>query len=119
MSIKVKKDNRVLSVDDTDKTFYLAEGYDHVELDEETKSYKVVESATGGKTYTVAEYNALKAEKEAIEAELNALKAEKEEPFDRETAKAKLKELGVEFNGNAKNETLKQLLDDHAKEEAE
>jgi hypothetical protein len=113
----VKKDNRVLSVADTDKAFYLAEGYDVVELDGKTNSYKVVKPATGGKTYSVAEYNALRSEKEALEAELNALRSEKDEPFDREAAKAKLKELGVEFSGNAKNETLKQLLDDHAKED--
>lgn len=119
MSIKVKKDNRVLSVADTDKAFYLAEGYDVVELDEKTNSYKVVKSATGGKTYSVAEYNTLRAEKEALESELNALRAEKEELFDREAAKAKLKELGVEFNGNAKNEVLKQLLDEHTKEDDE
>lgn len=33
--------------------------------------------------------------------------------FDREAAKEKLKELGVEFNGNAKNETLKKLLEEN------
>lgn len=35
------------------------------------------------------------------------------EAFDRESAKERLKELGVEFNGNAKNETLKQLLEEN------
>lgn len=115
--MQVKKENRILTIQEMDKNLYLKQGYDVVEL--VNGKFKVVESATGGKTYTVAEYNALKAEKDAIEAELNALKAEKDEPFDREAAKAKLKELGVEFNGNAKNETLKQLLDDHAKEDGE
>lgn len=33
--------------------------------------------------------------------------------FDREATKEKLKELGVEFNGNAKNETLKELLEEN------
>lgn len=32
--------------------------------------------------------------------------------FDREAAKERLKELGIEFKGNASNETLKQLLEE-------
>lgn len=35
------------------------------------------------------------------------------EEFDREAAKERLTELGVEFKGNAKNETLKQLLEEN------
>ncbi|MCJ8008907.1 hypothetical protein ACFFF5_21060 [Lederbergia wuyishanensis] len=41
----------------------------------------------------------------------------KGDEFDREAAKEKLKELGVEFKGNASNETLKQLLDEHEGDE--
>lgn len=41
----------------------------------------------------------------------------KEEPFDREAAKEKLKELGVEFSGNAKNETLQKLLEENEETE--
>ncbi|WP_164219293.1 hypothetical protein [Virgibacillus sp. YIM 98842] len=39
--------------------------------------------------------------------------------FDREAAKKRLEELGVEFKGNAKNETLKNLLEEHEQPEAE
>lgn len=38
---------------------------------------------------------------------------EKEDAFDREATKEKLTELGVEFKGNASNETLKQLLEEN------
>ncbi|WP_339147641.1 MULTISPECIES: hypothetical protein [unclassified Sutcliffiella] len=37
---------------------------------------------------------------------------EEKQEFDREVAKERLTELGVEFKGNASNETLKQLLED-------
>lgn len=39
--------------------------------------------------------------------------------FDRNAAKARLKELGVQFNGNAKNEVLKQLLEEAEEKAAE
>lgn len=41
-----------------------------------------------------------------------AQKDTEEDKFDREAAKERLKELGVEFSENAKNATLKKLLDD-------
>lgn len=109
--MKVRKENRVLTVDEADKAFYLSEGYDVVELNEETKQYDVIESATGGKTYSVAEYNELKAENEALKTELESLKAESSESFDRDAAKAELTERGIEFKGNASNDTLKELLE--------
>lgn len=34
-----------------------------------------------------------------------------QDEFDREAAKEKLKELGIDFKGNSSNETLKQLLE--------
>lgn len=40
-----------------------------------------------------------------------------EEPFDREAAKERLEELGVDFKGNASNEALKQLLNEHDKQD--
>ncbi len=107
MAVIVKKDNRLLTVQDTDKGFYLAQGYDAVLLDK--GSYKVVEGATGGRTYTVKEYNDLKAELDNALAKLAEL--EGEQPFDRQEAIATLTERGVEFKGNASNDTLKELLE--------
>ncbi|MEW8974104.1 MAG: hypothetical protein AB2375_07905 [Tissierellaceae bacterium] len=40
-------------------------------------------------------------------------KEDVKDKFDREAAKEKLKEMGVEFKANAKNETLKQLLEEN------
>lgn len=107
MSVLVKKENRLLNVQDTDKEFYLKQGYDAVEL--KKGKYVVVESAKAGKSYTVSEYNALKAELDEALAKIAEL--EGGQAFDREEAKEKLKERGVEFKGNASNETLKELLE--------
>ncbi|GAE32442.1 hypothetical protein [Halalkalibacter hemicellulosilyticus] len=41
----------------------------------------------------------------------------KDADFDREAAKEKLTALGVEFKGNASNDTLKKLLEEHEKGE--
>ena len=114
--MKVRKENRVLSVSDADKTFYLSEGYDVVELADDEKAYKVVESATGGRTYSIAEYQDVVAERDKALAEIKALKGQLEtadpKKFDREAVKAILAERGVTFSGNASNDTLKQLLED-------
>lgn len=113
--MKVKKENRVLTVVEADKDFYLSEGYDVVELNEESKEYDVIEKATGGKTYSVAEYNVLLKENEELKnkiAELEDDASPNESGFDREAAKAELTRLGIEFKGNASNDTLKKLLED-------
>ncbi|WP_368252434.1 hypothetical protein [Enterococcus sp. 2201sp1_2201st1_B8_2201SCRN_220225] len=114
--MKVRKENRILTVDETDKAFYLGEGYDVVELDEKSKTYKVVEAATGGRTYSVAEYNALKAENDALVAKVADLTAQlevvKSTDMSRDEIKAALTEKGVEFKGNASKEDLKKLLED-------
>lgn len=47
-----------------------------------------------------------------IDIKFELIETPKDDEFNREEAKNKLKELGVEFNGNAKNEDLKQLLED-------
>ncbi|MCH4167687.1 MAG: hypothetical protein LKF42_00410 [Streptococcaceae bacterium] len=118
--MKVRKDNRVLTVEEADKAFYLAEGYDVVEQVE--KEYKVIEKATGGKTYSIAEYSELETKNEELKAKIAELEAELEfgnaEP-DRVEMKAKLTELGVEFPGNISNEKLKALYDESIKKDGE
>lgn len=99
--MKVRKENRVLSVDKADEAFYLGEGYDVVELSKDGKSYEVVKEATGGKTYSVAEYNELKKERDTLKAadssdELDTLNDENKK------LKAQVKKLEKE---------LKQLTD--------
>ncbi len=64
--MKAKNANRILTIDAPDKEFYKAQGYDIVELDKAGRSYKVIESATGGKTFTVGQYNKLLEENKAL-----------------------------------------------------
>lgn len=71
--MKVRKENRVLTVDEADKAFYLSEGYDVVEV--KNGEYVVSEKATGGRTYSIAEYSKLEAENDALKAENTSLKA--------------------------------------------
>lgn len=103
-----KKGNRVIAVDDTDKDFYKAQGYDIVKLDESQTAYKVVEPATGGKTYTVKQYNALLAENEKLKQRIAEL--EKSNEPNRDELKQKLTELGVEFANNTSTQKLTELL---------
>ena len=71
--MKVRKENRVLTVDEADKAFYLSEGYDVVEA--KNGEYVVSEKATGGRTYSIAEYSKLEAENAELKAENISLKA--------------------------------------------
>ncbi|EGP5171817.1 TPA: hypothetical protein ACF5NP_000775 [Enterococcus faecium] len=115
--MKVKKANRVLTVLEEEKDFYKAQGYDVVELNENTNSYDIVETATGGKTYTVVQYNALVDENKALKKKVQELKQQlqqlenKEEP-DRETLKKELADLGVEFAPNTSTAKLVDLLNE-------
>lgn len=119
--MKIRKENRVLTVNEADKAFYLSQGYEVVEFNKDTRAYDVVAIATGGRTYTIAEYNAVVDELTAAKEQI-ALLQEKlidvtPNEFDREAAKVKLAELGIEFKGNASNDTLKNLLEDATKED--
>lgn len=110
--MKVRKENRVLTVDEADKAFYLSEGYEVVELAKDGKSYEVVEQATGGKTYTIAEFEAMRTKYEAKITELEKALAERTEPpaeLSREDMMAALKAAKVEFKGNISNENLKAM----------
>lgn len=123
--LKVIKNNRVLSVDETDKDFYLKQGYDVVELDDTTKTYKVVQEATGGRTYSIVEYSDLKNKYNRLSEDFKKLTKENNElkkqieqsnktetsSFNRDEAKAVLTAKGVEFKGNASNEDLQKLLE--------
>lgn len=74
-----KKENRILQIDSAEKEALKADGYDIVEFDEKTNEYKVVENATGGKTYSVAQYNELKSQLENLIDQNKKLKKENAE----------------------------------------
>lgn len=65
--LTVKKDNRVLNIDELEKVTFLEDGYDVVEVRD--GEYAVVESATGGRSYTIQEYRAVVAERDQALAE--------------------------------------------------
>lgn len=69
--LTVKKDNRVLNIDELEKVTFLEDGYDVVEIKD--GEYVVVEPATNGRTYTIQEYKAVVAERDQALAELEKL----------------------------------------------
>nr|DAN62006.1 MAG TPA: hypothetical protein [Caudoviricetes sp.] len=72
--LTVKKDNRVLNIDEFEKVTFLEDGYDVVEVRDGV--YAVVEPATGGRTYTIQEYRAVVAERDQALAERDKALAE-------------------------------------------
>ena len=72
--LTVKKDNRVLHIDEFEKVTFLEDGYDVVEVKD--GEYVVVEPATGGRTYTIQEYRAVVAERDQALAERDKALAE-------------------------------------------
>lgn len=72
--LTVKKDNRVLNIDELEKVTFLEDGYDVVEIKD--GEYVVVEAATGGRTYTIQEYRAVVAERDQALAERDNALAE-------------------------------------------
>ena len=72
--LTVKKDNRVLNIDELEKVIFLEDGYDVVEVSD--GEYVVVEPATGGRTYTIQEYRAVVAERDQALAERDKALAE-------------------------------------------
>lgn len=69
--LTVKKDNRVLNIDELEKVTFLEDGYDVVEVRD--GEYVVVEPATGGRTYTIQEYRVVVAERDKALADLDKL----------------------------------------------
>lgn len=80
--ITVKKENRVLNIDELEKVTFLEDGYDVVEIKD--GEYVVVEPATSGRTYTIQEYQAVVAERDKALAELEKVKAKKTSKKDEE-----------------------------------
>ena len=74
--LTVKKDNRVLDIDELEKATFLEDGYDVVEI--EDGEYVAVEPATSGRTYTIQEYRAVVAERDQALAERDQALAELE-----------------------------------------
>ena len=64
--VRVKKANKVLRINGTDLDFYLKNGW--AQIDE---SGKVIKESK--MTYTAAEYNQLKAERDALQERVNEL----------------------------------------------
>ena len=85
-----------MTVDEADKAFYLSEGYDVVEV--KNGEYVVSEKATGGRTFTIAEYSKLESENDVLKAENTSLKAAikklKSENAGKNTDKAEKSEEG-------------------------
>lgn len=80
--IIVKKENRVLDIDELEKATFLEDGYDVVKIKD--GEYVVVEPATSGRTYTIQEYQAVVAERDKALAELEKVKAKKTSKKDEE-----------------------------------
>lgn len=72
--MQVKKENRVLTISEQEKDYYLKQGYDVVEVNK--GKFDVVEPATGGRTYSIAEYNTVVKERDALEKKIAELEAE-------------------------------------------
>ncbi|EGP5600632.1 hypothetical protein [Enterococcus faecium] len=94
-----KKGNRILNVEESEKEALKVDGYDIVEFDEKAKEYKIIESATGGKTYSVAQYNELKQQ--------NVLLAERNNKLEKENKELKKKTDNLEKNVISDDETMK------------
>lgn len=73
--LTVKKDNRVLHIDELEEEAYLADGYDVVEV--QNGEYVVAKPSTGGRTYSTAEYRAVQAERDALQADVEELEKTK------------------------------------------
>lgn len=69
--VMVRKNNKVLNVDDTRLESLLEQGFDQI-----NKNGKVIERATGGKNVTLKEFNNLLDEKEKLVEEVAKLKLE-------------------------------------------
>lgn len=110
--MKVKMENRVLTINESEQEYYLQQGYDVVEFNKDSGEYDIVKYATGGKSYSVAEYEAMKAKYEEkikdLEKALDDSMGTSEE-LTRDQMMTALKAAEVNFKGNISNENLKAL----------
>jgi len=63
--VKIRKGNRILNVDESRLQSFLQQGYDQI-----NEEGKVVKRATGGRNVSLAEFNAVVEELEAVKAQL-------------------------------------------------
>ncbi|MCW2281415.1 hypothetical protein [Lactococcus lactis] len=71
-----KKENRLLQIEASEKEALKADGYDIVEFDDKSGQYKIIERATGGKNYSVAQYAELQEQNQKLEARIKQLEKE-------------------------------------------
>jgi hypothetical protein len=69
--VRVKRQNRILSIPESRLNAYLQEGYDQID-----EKGNVIRRATGGRTISVAEYNKVLDELEKAKKEIKSLKSE-------------------------------------------
>lgn len=100
--IIVKKDNRVLHIDELEEQAYLEDGYDVVTI--EDGEYVVSKPSTGGRTYSTAEYRAVQAERDALQADVEELEKTKVKKAtltaletERDALKAELEQVKTEL----------------------
>ena len=92
--VTVRKNNKVLNIEDTRLDSYLLQGFDQID-----KDGKVVTKATGGKAVSLAEYNKVVEERDALKGTDLAQELE--------AARKEIKALKTE------NTKLKKNLDEH------
>lgn len=100
--IIVKKDNRVLHIDELEEQAYLEDGYDVVTI--EDGEYVVSKPSTGGRTYSTAEYRAVQEERDALKADIEELEKSKIKKStvtaleaERDALKAELEQVKAEL----------------------
>ena len=100
--IIVKKDNRVLHIDELEEQAYLEDGYDVVAVVD--GEYQVVKPSTGGRIYSTAEYRAVQEERDALKADIEELEKSKIKKSivtalesERDALKAELEQVKTEL----------------------
>mgnify|MGYP003085545203 CR=1 FL=1 len=100
--IIVKKDNRVLHIDELEEQAYLEDGYDVVVVVD--GEYQVSKPSTGGRTYSTAEYRAVQAERDSLQADIEELEKSKIKKStvtaletERDALKAELEQVKAEL----------------------
>ena len=100
--LTVKKDNRVLHIDELEEQAYLEDGYDVVVVVD--GEYQVAKPSIGGRTYSTAEYRAVQAERDALKADIEELEKSKIKKStvtavetERDSLKAELEQVKAEL----------------------